>query len=164
MKWKTTNDLIYSEEKIINNKNMRHDLTVSKAVIINSSQDKVWGALTNPEIIKEYLFGTETVTDWKVGSEIVFQGEYEGHKYKDHGVIAENQPNQKLSYSYWSGFSGLEDKPGNYSVITYTLAVRGSNQTELTWTQKGFANEERHKHSESGMEEFLESIKKIIER
>ena len=52
---------------------MRHDLTVSKSVITNANQDKVWNALTNPEIIKEYLFGTETITDWKVGSEIVFQ-------------------------------------------------------------------------------------------
>jgi len=143
---------------------MRHDLTVSKSVIINANQDKVWNALTNPEIIKEYLFGTETITDWKVGSEIVFQGEYEGHKYRDHGVIVENLPKRQLSYSYWSGFSGLEDKPGNYSVITYTLAVKGSNQTEMTWTQKGYANEERHKHSESGMGEFLETIKGIIER
>ena len=26
-----------------------------------------------------------------------------------------------LKYDYWSGFSGLEDKPENYSLVTYTL-------------------------------------------
>lgn len=65
---------------------MNNNLVVSRSIDINSSPSKVWEALTTPDIIKEYLFGTETVTDWKVGSEIVFQGEYEGKKYRDHGI------------------------------------------------------------------------------
>jgi len=139
---------------------MRHDLTVSKSVIINANQDKVWNALTNPEIIKEYLFGTETLSDWKVGSEIVFQGEYEGHKYRDHGVIVENLPKQKLSYSYWSGFSGLGDKPENYSVITYTLTVRGNNQTELTWTQKDMQTKRDTNIQKAEWTNFLKVLKR----
>ncbi|MHB1685843.1 MAG: SRPBCC family protein [Ignavibacteriaceae bacterium] len=142
---------------------MNHDLTVSKSVDINAEPSKVWNALTNPEIIKEYLFGTETVTDWKVGSEIIFQGEYDGHKYKDKGVVRENILNELLSYSYWSGFSGLEDKPENYSLVTYGL-THNNNITKLTWTQKCYANEEGHKHSESGMDDFLKRIKEIVER
>jgi uncharacterized protein YndB with AHSA1/START domain len=142
---------------------INQNLIVSKSVNVNAEPAKVWEALTNPEIIKEYLFGTETITDWKVGSEIIFQGEYNGQKYRDKGIVRENILNQVLSYSYWSGFSGLEDKPENYSLVTYTLKpVDG--MTKLTWTQKGFANEEGYKHSESGMDEFLSGIKKIIER
>ena len=143
---------------------MNHDLKVSASIEVNASPAKVWHALTTPEIIKEYLFGTETVTDWKVGSEIVFQGEYDGHKYRDHGLIIENVPNQLLTYSYWSGFSGLEDKPGNYSSVTYKLESLGNNKTKFTWTQKGFANETSHNHSQSGMKEFMEKIKEIMER
>jgi len=143
---------------------MRNDLIVSKSIIVNANNDKVWKALTNPEIIKEYLYGTETLTDWKVGSEIIFQGEYNGQKYRDRGVILENILNTKISYSYWSIFYGLEDKPENYSSVSYTLADKGNNQTELIWTQKGFANEEGYKHSESGMDKFLKRIKNIIEK
>ena len=143
---------------------MRHDLTVSKSVEINAEPARVWNALTNPEIIKEYLFGTETITDWKVGSEIIFQGEYEGQKYRDKGVIKEIILNKVLSYSYWSGFSGLEDKPENYSLITYTLESSGNKKTKFTWTQKGYANEQSYEHSKNGMEEFLASIKAIIEK
>jgi hypothetical protein len=37
---------------------------ISKAeVTINSSLSKVWGALINPETIKQYMFGTEVVSD-----------------------------------------------------------------------------------------------------
>jgi uncharacterized protein YndB with AHSA1/START domain len=146
---------------------MRHDLIVSESVDINANVSKVWNVLTNPELIKEYLFGTETVTDWKVGSEIVFQGKYGDnleHSYRDHGVIKENVPNELFSYTYWSGFSGLEDKPENYSLVTYTLEKKGDNQTKFTWTQKGFGTEEGYQHSLGGMKEFLGKIKEIAER
>jgi uncharacterized protein YndB with AHSA1/START domain len=119
---------------------MRHDLEVSKSIDVNANPSKVWNALTNPEIIKEYLFGTETVTDWKVGSEIAFQGEYNGHKYRDHCKILQNVPNELLSYSYWTAFFGLEDMPENYSIVTYNLSPIDANHTKFSWTQKGFAN------------------------
>jgi uncharacterized protein YndB with AHSA1/START domain len=143
---------------------MLHDLTVSKSVIVHASPVKVWEALTNPEIIREYLFGTETITDWIVGNPITFQGEYDGQTYKDHGIILENIPLTKLSYSYWSAFTGLEDKQENYSIVSYELKKKGTNQTEFTWSQKGYSSEEAYHHSEDGMDEFLKSIKSIIEK
>jgi len=145
---------------------MRHDLIVSETIDINAEPSKVWNALTNPEIIKKYLFGTETITDWKVGSEIIFQGEYgenKEYKYRDKGVILENVLNQLLSYSYWSGFSGLEDKPENYSVVIYKLESGDNKKTKFTWTQKGYATEEGYQHSLNGMKELLKQIKEIIE-
>ena len=143
---------------------MRHDLEVSHTVEVNVPVSRMWEVLTQPEIIKEYLFGTETVTDWKPGSEIIFQGDYQGHKYRDHGVIQENILNKKISYTYWTGFSGLEDKPENCSLITYKLVATGDNKTEFTWTQQGFANEDGYKHSQTGMKDFLGEIKEIAER
>jgi uncharacterized protein YndB with AHSA1/START domain len=145
---------------------MRNDLTVSESILIDAKVSKVWHALTNPEIIKKYLFGTETLTDWKPGSEIIFQGEYgdqNQHKYRDKGIILESIPNEKLSYSYWSGFSGLEDTPENYSIVTYTLEDTGNDKTNFTWTQKGYATEENYQHSLNGMKDFLLQIKNIIE-
>jgi uncharacterized protein YndB with AHSA1/START domain len=143
---------------------MLNDLIVSKSIAINANQDKVWKALTDPEIIKEYLHGTETITDWKAGSSIIFQGEYDGKTYKDKGVILENKAKELLSYSYWSAFTGLDDKPENYSTVTYTAKKLNDTSTEFTWTQKGFASEAGYKHSLEGMEAFLMQIKSIVER
>src|ERR1700741_498459 len=142
---------------------MRHDLEVSGTIEINADPAKVWKGLTDPAIIKEYLFGTETVTDWKVGSEVIFQGEYNEHKYRDKGAILENELHKTISYSYWSGFTGLEDKPENYSKVTYRLKDLGNGKTEFTWQQKGFGNEDGYKHSQTGMRAFLEKIKDVIE-
>ena len=141
---------------------MDHNLTVKGSVQINAPASKVWDALTNPEIIKLYLYGTETITDWQVGSDIIFQGEYQGHHYKDKGVVRVFNINQELSYAYWSGFSGLADEPANYSLVTYQLASDDAH-TSLTWIQKGFSNAEGHKHASEGIQGMLATIKKIVE-
>lgn len=143
---------------------MNHNLSVSESVKVNADVKKVWDALTNPAKIKDYLFGTETVTDWKVGSPILFQGEYQGQKYKDKGVILEFKPYETLSYSYWSAFTGLEDKPENYSKVTYNVKQIDANTSEFTWTQKGFANEDGYNHSKTGMADFMKGIKAVMER
>ena len=81
----------------------------------------------------------------------------------DKGLVVENIPNEKLSYNYWSGFSGLEDKPENYCLVTYHLEEK-DGVTTLTWHQKGYGDEAGRKHSEDGMEKFLGSIREIVEK
>ena len=75
---------------------MRKELIVKKTINVNTDTSQVWDALTNPDKIKEYLFGTETISDWKVGSPIIFQGEYQGQKYKDKGNILDIKEGQFL--------------------------------------------------------------------
>lgn len=142
---------------------MNRNLKASKSVVINSSAEKVWDVLTDPEKIKVYLFGTETITDWKVGSPIIFQGEYDGHQYKDKGNVLENKLNEILRYDYWSGFTGLEDKPENYSIVSCRIEKRADDQVEFTWTQEGFVNEEGQQHSEKGLAGMLGQIKQLAE-
>lgn len=143
---------------------MNHDLQVTGKITINASLERVWDIMTNPAIIKEYLFGTETITDWKKGSDIVFQGEYGETKYRDHGVILENIPGHKLSYSYWTGFSGLADVPENYATITYLFEKKGDALTDFSWIQRGYGSEQGYQHSLQGMEAFMNQIKGIAER
>lgn len=143
---------------------MNHNLKVSKSIIIDSNVEQLWEALTDPEIIKEYLFGTETITDWKIGSSIIFQGEYDGHQYVDKGIVIEYRKNELLQYNYWSGFSGLEDIPENYAIITYSINENSYNQLNFTWTQEGFANEQGLQHSEQMLDGMLNQIKRIVEQ
>jgi uncharacterized protein YndB with AHSA1/START domain len=66
---------------------MTDTLTLETSVSIKTTKSKVWNALTDPEQIKKYFFGTETVSDWKVGSPITFSGVWEGKPYIDKGTI-----------------------------------------------------------------------------
>ena len=133
-------------------------------MVIQASPDVVWKALTNREIIKKYFFGTEAISDWKVGSSLIFQGEWEGKTYQDKGTILAAEPGKMLQYNYWSGFSGLEDVPENYSLVTYRLSSGTEpDQTTLVLTQEGFAGEEALAHAEGGWTMVLDNLKKLLE-
>lgn len=144
---------------------LNNALIVSESVLIHATRAKVWATLTTPAIIKEYLFGTETSTDWKAGSKITFRGVYgpSDQPYCDKGAIIESVPTETLRYSYWSGFSGLEDSPENYAMVSYVLEQK-DGATQFTWTQQGYPDEARHQHSKKGMSALLAQIKAIAER
>ena len=141
---------------------MANELTVRKSIKINADKTKVWDALVNPEKIKLYLYGTETISDWKVGRPIVFQGVWEGVTYKDKGTIMEFIPEQKLKYDYWSSFSKLEDVPENYQQITFDL-INQDETTILTLTQENVPNQEAKEHSEANWGMVLDQLKQIVE-
>jgi uncharacterized protein YndB with AHSA1/START domain len=142
---------------------MNKNLSVTHSIEIEGTPAEVWDAMTNPEKIKVYLYGTETITDWKVGSPIIFQGEYEGHQYKDKGNVLVNEPNELLKYNYWSSFSGLEDKLENYFIVTYKIDEIGEGKSVFTWVQEGFRSEVSHKHTQDGLPAMLEQIKAVVE-
>lgn len=142
---------------------MNTKLSLSKSIEISAEPAAVWDVLTNPEKIKIFLFGTETITDWKVGSPIIFQGEYQGMQYKDKGNVLENKPNELLKYNYWSGFSGTEDTLENYAIVCYEIEALATGKVKFTWSQTGFSSEDGMKHTEQGMTSMLEQIRDLSE-
>jgi len=139
------------------------DLILNISVTIHAPKSKVWSALTDPEQIKKYLFGTETTTDWKVGSPITFSGVWEGKSYIDKGKILQIENEKILKYSYWSSFSGKEDKPENYANVTYALEDHHGN-TIFHLTQDGIKTKEAHDHSEQNWKMVLNSLKDLLEK
>ena len=141
---------------------MENNVTGSANITINVPASKVWEALTTPSIIKQYFFGTNAVSDWKVGSPLIFKGEWQGKTYEDKGTILESVPNKLFKYSYWSSMSGKEDKPANYANITYDLA-ENNNATTLTVIQENIPDEKTKEHSEENWRKVLEDLKKLLE-
>lgn len=142
---------------------MKDNLTATSSVAINAGASQVWDALTKPELIKKYFFGTETQTDWKVGSPIKFIGEWEGKKYEDKGTILVNEPQKLIKYKYWSSLSGKEDIPENYQVVSYELLANG-DKTNLTIKQEGVQSEKEKEHSEKNWKGVLEGLKNLVEK
>ena len=141
---------------------MNHQLKVKKTLEITASLMEVWHALTDRETLKKYFFGTDAISDWEEGSSLVFRGEGEGKTYEDKGTILEAIPGELLKYDYWSGFSGLEDAPENYSLVTYTLE-QTVDGTILNLKQKGFADEEALAHAGRGWTMVLQNLKELLE-
>jgi len=141
---------------------MNHQLEVKKTVEIVASLIEVWHALTDRETIKKYFFGVEAISEWEEGSSLIFRGEGEGKTFEDKGTILEAIPGEKLQYDYWTGFSGLEDKPENYSLVTFILE-QTVDGTILNLKQKGFASEEALAHAEGGWTMVLQNLKELLE-
>ena len=136
--------------------------TAKVATTIDAPAPKVWDALTKPALIKQYLFGTEGTTDWKVGSPISYKGEWQGKPYEDKGEILEIEPGKRLVSTFWSALSGLPDTPENYNTVRYELAPEGA-RTRLTITQDNNATQDAATHSEENWKTVLDGIKKLLE-
>ncbi len=140
-----------------------NETRVAKASIkINAPTSKVWDALTNPDQIKQYLFGTQVTTDWRVGSPITYRGVWQGKAYEDKGKVLEIEPGKRIVSTFWSALSGLPDSPENYKTVQYEISGDGSG-TVVTVTQDNNDSEEEARHSEQNWQMVLEGIKKLLE-
>jgi uncharacterized protein YndB with AHSA1/START domain len=142
--------------------NMNKKLTAKATTTIGAPSSKVWAALTRPHLIKQYLFGTEVISDWKVGSPITYKGEWEGKAFEDKGRILKMEPEKLLMSTHWSPLSGVPDSPENYHTVTYTLSEKDGS-TEVTITQDNNASEEEKAHSEGNWKTVLAGMKKLLE-
>jgi uncharacterized protein YndB with AHSA1/START domain len=137
---------------------------IAKASIsVDASTEKVWKALVDPKAIKQYMFGTNVVSDWREGGAITWKGEWQGKPYEDKGKILQLTPGRTLQYSHFSPLSGVPDKPENYHTVTIELAGNG-NQTHVTLTQDKNATEEERAESEKNWGMMLSELKKFLEQ
>ncbi len=142
---------------------MNKNLIARTSITIDASSAKIWNALINPEAIKQYMFGTNVVSDWHEGSPIVWKGEWRGKPYEDKGQILQFKPEQTIQYSHFSPLSGLPDEPENYHTVTIKLTTAG-NQTNVSLAQDNNANEEEQVHSENNWKMMLTSLKQFVEK
>jgi uncharacterized protein YndB with AHSA1/START domain len=138
------------------------DFVAKASINIQAPASKVWEALTRPDLIKQYLFGTQVVTDWQVGSPITYQGVWQGKPYEDKGKVLQVEPGKRLVSTFWSSLSGEPDLPENYKTVRYELSPAGDG-TKLTIIQDNNASQEEAEHSEQNWKMVLEGIKKLLE-
>ncbi|HZQ05073.1 MAG TPA: SRPBCC domain-containing protein [Anaerolineae bacterium] len=142
---------------------MEKTFTAKATVAIHAPASKVWQALTDPELIKQYLFGSEVITDWKVGSPIIYRGMWQGKPFEDKGKVLQVKPEKLLEVSHWSPLSGVPDTPENYHKVTYELAPEDGG-TRVTILQDNNASEEERAHSEQNWNLVLGNLKKLLEQ
>ena len=88
---------------------------------LHASVDEVWRVLTNARTVGSLFMGSTVETDFHVGSPITFKGEFKGRRYEDKGEILGVDECRRLSFSHYSGMSGVPDEPENYHVVTFDL-------------------------------------------
>jgi uncharacterized protein YndB with AHSA1/START domain len=139
------------------------DHVATAEVAISASPAQVWAALTDPEQIKKWMFGTDVESAWTHGSPIVWRGEYDGGTYEDKGEIVEVDPPHHLRFTHFSPLSGGADVPANYHNVSYDLQERG-DRTYVTLRQDNNPSEDAAKHSAVTWDQMLKVLKEVVER
>ena len=129
---------------------------------IDATRSEVWRALTDPDEIQKYMFGSKVETDWKPGSRITWKGEYEGKKYEDRGEILEVEPERRLKLTHFSPLGGEEDAPENYHTLIYELEER-DGKTRVSLSQDNNKSEEAAEHSRANWDKMLAGLREVVE-
>ena len=134
----------------------------SASVVIQAPREAIWRAITDPAIVKRYFFGTNLVTDWKVGNPLFFRGEWEGKAYEDRGTVRSFDPLNTLSFDYWSSMSGIPDKPELRQIVRYDLTEEGDG-VRVSIQQSNVDTQERADHSAKNWQGVLAAMKNLVE-
>jgi uncharacterized protein YndB with AHSA1/START domain len=139
---------------------------IEKTIIIKALPFAVWDALTNPEVMKQWMgepeLEMEIITDWQVGTPILIKG-FHHIRFENKGTILQFEPNQVLEYNFLSSLSRLHDTYENYTIVQFRLMLL-DNQTSLTLTVSNFPTEAIFNHVNFYWRTTLEILKKVIEK
>jgi len=95
--------------------------TSDSIVKILAPARKVWLALTAPDLVKQWQYGSDLLTTWEVGTPIVFRNQWNGQVFEQKGTVLEFLPESRLKYSLFFPRPDLQDIPEHYFFMTYEL-------------------------------------------
>ncbi len=137
--------------------------SIQKEIQMDTSIERVFTVLTDSEEIPKFFPLQSVVSDWLVGSEVLYHGEINGNKFTDFGVIEELDSPNVYSYRYWSDNHGTDRADENYLTITYRLeSITGG--TLLKVNQTNIKSSELYELMDSQVWDYLlSSLKKYAE-
>ena len=95
--------------------------TSDSIVNIIAPASKVWLALTVPDLVKQWQYGSDLLTTWEVGTPIIFRNEWNGQVFEQKGTVLEFLPESRLKYSLFFPHPDRQDIPEHYFFMTYEL-------------------------------------------
>ncbi|CAN5622575.1 hypothetical protein BH11BAC3_BH11BAC3_18630 [soil metagenome] len=130
-------------------------------ISFDASKEKVWAALTKPEFVKLWQYGSQLITNWEVGSDIKFRTEWEGKVFEQWGKVLAFDPTDKLAYTLFAPRPDLEDKPENYFTMSYILTAE-NDQTKLEIIQQDDRAGAKQEEPQGEENPVLQTLKKVV--
>ncbi len=130
---------------------------------IQTTPEKLWDALTNPEFTRQYWFGCAVTSDWKVGSPMTY---LQGGKVAVEGKVLVADRPKTLSYTFREANGEASKEPPTRVTLEIEPEL-GTETVRLTVTHTDFVENSLHRPSISqgwpavlsGLKSFLESGK-----
>lgn len=98
--------------------------TSDATVTIHAPAKKIWRALTDPALVKQWQYSSDLLTSWEVGTSIVFLNEWGGQVFEQRGTVLEFSPVSRIKYSLFFPRPDLQDIPEHRFFMTYELTEK----------------------------------------
>lgn len=109
--------------------------TYIAGITTSAPAQKVFDALTKPELVSLWQFGRVLSTTWEPGSAIRFSTGPAGERLEQWGTVLEVRANELVKYDLFTPRPGLEDKIEHYCVTSYVL-TNANGQTRIEIIQE----------------------------
>ncbi len=146
---------------------MNKSMIVKEEVLFKASPGQVWDLLINPAMTKQYMFGCEVISDWKIGSPVYWKGKTENGNEVIYvkGEVLAFQEGIKVTTTTFDPNAGMEDIPANYVELSYEISkVEGGTLLKIMQGDFSMAaeGEKRFKESQTGWKEIVIPIMKKL--
>jgi uncharacterized protein YndB with AHSA1/START domain len=134
-------------------------LSIVVTTYIATTPEKVWNALTNPDITEQYWSGTRIESDWQVGSKVFYR---RGGAIVDEHVLLSFEPPRRMSHTFHPLFNE-EFRREPPSKVTYEIAA-GGDVVRLTVTHDEFPEDSAvYRACRAGWPMIISSLKTLLE-
>ena len=137
--------------------------TSDSIVKIVAPARKVWLALTVPDLVKQWQYGSDLLTTWEVGTLIIFRNEWHGQVFEQKGNVLEFLPESRLKYSLFFPRPDLDDIPEHHFFMTYELTESGGLTTLLFRQEDPRPSPPDDSSGGEDGPDVLSSLKEIVE-
>jgi uncharacterized protein YndB with AHSA1/START domain len=131
-------------------------------IFIRTTPQKLWDAITNPDLTRQYFYGSSVKSDWKVGSPVEHLGG--DGKAMLQGKILEAEPPRRLVTTFAATFGHDADtRKDPPSRVTWEIEPRGE-VCKLTLVHDDFESETAtYKSAGPGWNPVLSGLKTLLE-
>jgi uncharacterized protein YndB with AHSA1/START domain len=127
-------------------------------LFINTTPEKCWEAITNPEFSRQYWGGHANVSDWKQGSTWKHEDTNNANAVRVAGKVLECNPPKRLVISWYS-----PENEADISEVIFTIQPM-KNLVKLDVTHHKFtADSVMAGHVKNGWHAVLSSLKTYLE-
>jgi uncharacterized protein YndB with AHSA1/START domain len=111
---------------------------VRNTIELTCSKERIWEILTQSAYTRIYMFGCDAISDWQVGSSLIWQGKHEGNEmvFVTGSILEIDRPNL-LVYSVIDPHASYPSTMENHLKVRYEIEEMGTG-CRLTVTQYGF--------------------------
>jgi uncharacterized protein YndB with AHSA1/START domain len=128
-------------------------------VDVTTTPERAWAALTDPDTVRRYYFGTAPRTNWELGSRIEFVDD--AGDVQIVGEVLEFDPPIRLAHTFVATWYGGEDDQGSL----HWEIMATTNGCRITLIHRGARADTREgSETADGSRQIIEALKALLER